>query len=52
MDYLRLCRQTGLNAAKFYNWTIIECVRDGKLRSIEDIHEEIYGLVKQCLEGE
>lgn len=50
MDYLRLCRSTGLSAAKFYHWTIIDCVRDGKLRSIEDIHEEIYGLVTACLE--
>lgn len=51
MDYLRLCRQTGMNAAKHYHWTIINCVCNGKLRTIEDIHEEIYQLVKKCLEG-
>lgn len=50
MNYLRLCRQSGLNAAKYYHWTMIDCVRDGNLRSIEDIHEEIYTLVKKCLE--
>ena len=49
-QYLATCRETGRAAAQFYGWTVIECVRDGKMRSIEDIHEEIYGLVKQCLE--
>ena len=51
MDYLRLCRKTGLEAAKFYGWTIINCARDGKMRSIEDIHNEIFELVRTCLEG-
>ena len=50
MDYLATCRRTGKAAARFYNWTVIECVRDGQMRSIEDIHEEIYCHVKACLE--
>ncbi len=50
MDYLRICRNTGLQAAKFYGWSIIECARDGKMRSIEDIHNEIFALVSHCLE--
>lgn len=48
--YLATCRRTGKAAAAFYGWTVIECVRDGKMRSIEDIHEEIYRYVKNCLE--
>ena len=51
LSYLATCRETGRAAAKFYGWKIIECVRDGKMRSIDDIHEEIYRLVKGCLEG-
>ena len=50
MEYLTTCRNTGRAAAAFYGWTVIECVRDGKMRSIEDIHEEIYRHVRQCLE--
>ena len=50
LDYLRLCRRTGLEAAAYYGWTVIHCEKDGEMRSIEDIHEEIYSLVKQCLE--
>lgn len=50
MDYLATCRRTGKAAAKFYGWKIVECVRDGEMRSIEDIHEEIYRHVAACLE--
>ena len=51
MSYLATCRESGREAAAFYGWTVIQCVRDGKMRSIEDIHNEIYTAVKQCLEG-
>ncbi len=50
MDYLRLCRSTGLEAARFYQWSIIDCAKNGKMRSIEDIHNEIFALVQKCLE--
>lgn len=50
MAYLATCRRTGRTAAAFYGWKVIECVRDGKMRSIEDIHEEIYRLTVGCLE--
>ena len=49
-DYLRQCRKTGLDAADFYGWQVIRCERDGKMRAIEDIHEEVYALVRRCLE--
>ena len=50
LEYLATCRKTGKAAAEFYNWTVIDCVRDGAMRSIEDIHEEIYRHVLNCLE--
>ena len=51
MHYLATCRQTGRSAAAYYGWTVIQCVKDGQMRSIGDIHEEIYSHVKNCLEG-
>lgn len=36
--------------AKKYGWKIIDCVKDGKMRTIEDIHEEIYSLLKPYLD--
>ena len=50
MEYLATCRRTGRAAAEFYGWKIISCVADERMRSIEDIHEEIYRLVAACLE--
>ena len=50
MQYLATCRQTGRKAAEYYGWTVIQCVRDGQMRSIEDIHQEIYNHVAKCLE--
>ena len=50
LRYLATCRQTGRAAAEYYGWKIVTCVRDGRMRSIEDIHEEICRLVNTCLE--
>ena len=51
MSYLATCRKTGRAAANYYNWTIINCVKDGKMRSIEDIHAEICGHIQKHLGG-
>lgn len=50
LEYLATCRRSGRAAAEFYGWTVIDCVKDGKMRSIEDIHEEIYRHIRACLE--
>ena len=48
--YLHQCREVARQAAAYFGWTVVSCVKDGKLRSIEDIHEELYSYVKKCLE--
>ena len=48
--YLQKCREVAQQAADYFGWTRVSCVRDGKLRSIEDIHEELYARVKSCFE--
>ena len=35
------------DVAKDYNWYEIKCIKDNNLRTIEDIHEEIYKEVKK-----
>lgn len=35
------------DVAKKYNWYTVECVKEEKLRSIEDINDEIYNEVKK-----
>ena len=53
--YEKGIRECGLDfvvaAADYYGWTVIQCVRDGAMRSIEDIHAEIYSHVSKLLEG-
>ena len=48
--YLATCRRTGRAAAEYYGWTVVSCVKDGVMRSIEDIHDEIYRHAAACLE--
>lgn len=48
--YLAACRRSGRAAAEYYGWTVISCVKDGKMRSMEDIHQEIYRHVQIKLE--
>lgn len=50
MTYLATCREMGRAAASYYSWTMISCVKNGKMRTIENIHEEIYRHVAACLE--
>ena len=38
-----------LELVKKYNWYEIKCVKDDKIRTIEDINDEIYALVKKSL---
>ncbi len=41
-DYLRQCTEAGLHACEYFGWTKIDCLADNKMRSIEDIHQDIY----------
>lgn len=49
LEYLTQSYNNGYEIAKLYKWHIISCVEDGKLRSIDEIHEEIYQTVRQKL---
>lgn len=40
-DYLVRSRQAAEYCSRRFDWTEISCVRDGAMRSIEDIHREI-----------
>jgi len=47
--YLSACLDAGRYAAAHYGWNSIQCMRGDSMRSVEEIHEEIYGLVKSVL---
>lgn len=48
--YLAACRETALDAAEAYGWRLVSCLDDaGGIRSVEDIHEEIWDAVRAFL---
>ena len=48
--YLKKCHEAALHAAAYYGWRTVSCAKDGAIRSVEEIHEEVYAIVKSCLE--
>lgn len=47
-EHLKAAYETSLWVAKKFGWTIIDCVdAEGNIRTIEDIHEEIYAKAMQ-----
>ncbi|MCQ2452554.1 MAG: thymidylate kinase [Oscillospiraceae bacterium] len=49
--YLGLCHACGKQAADLYGWHKIAVTRDGRNRSIEELHEEIYSLCGGIIHG-
>ena len=49
-EHLLSAYNAACEVAKLDNWTIIECTVNGKMRSREDIHEEIYQHVLRVLQ--
>lgn len=47
--YIKKSYENSKFIALKYGWKIINCVKDGKMRTIEDIHEEIYSYVKPLI---
>ena len=45
--HMRDAYEAACDVAKDYNWFEIKCMKDNKLRTIDDIHEEIYNEVKK-----
>ena len=48
-DYLRQCRTAAIDAAEQFGWKRIPCTRDGIMRPVEEIHNDVYTAVKEIL---
>ena len=40
---------TSISIADKYNWSYIECIKDDKMRTVEEIHEDVYKLVRKII---
>ena len=48
--YLSMCHETAGQAADHYGWRRVACVdAQGNLRTIEDLHEEIWSMISEVL---
>lgn len=47
--YLRHCRESAAFVSDYCGWTKIDCAKDGKVRSVEDIHAEVMEKVNDLL---
>ncbi len=46
VDFLLNCRENALYAAQKLNWNVISCTKDGEMKSIEEIFQEILNTLK------
>ena len=44
-EHLKNAERAYIELSELYNWDKVECIKDNKLRSIEDINDEIYDLI-------
>lgn len=47
--YLRACRESAQAIVKQLGWRLVDCSRDGEIRSLEDIHQELWEIVRALL---
>jgi dTMP kinase len=48
-DHLKNAEQTYIELSELYNWNRIECIKDNEVRTIEEIGDEVYSLVKDLI---
>ena len=49
-EYLKRAEESYLELSELYNWDKIECIRNNKLRSVEDINNEIMKIIEKMNE--
>ena len=47
--YLRNCRINARQIARDLGWSMIDCARDGRIRPVQDIHNEVWQRVAEYL---
>lgn len=51
-EYQNRCREAAEFAATNYGWRVVDCVKNGEIRSIEDISDEIFKIALSIIEGD
>lgn len=48
-EYLSACLRAGKAASRQLGWKSIACIKNGVMRSISDIHEDVYNIVREVI---
>jgi len=48
-SHLKNASKAGLMAADMLDWYVVECVKDDEMRTIEDISEEVFNIVRNII---
>ncbi len=49
IEYLQQCYESAAQAADIFSWHSIKCTENNHIRTIEDIHSELYARVQEVL---
>ena len=47
LEYMKNVSNTSISIANKFNWSFVECINDNQMRTKEEIHEDIYKLVRK-----
>jgi len=47
VEHLKHAEDAYIELSELYNWYRVECVKDDEIRSIEDINDEIFKIIKE-----
>ena len=47
LEFMKNVSDTSISIANKFNWSYIECTKDNRMRTIEEIHEDVYKLVRK-----
>ena len=47
LEYMKKVYDNAMFTADYLNWDMINCEKNGNMRTVEDIHEDVYKLVKR-----
>lgn len=46
-EHLKMAEDAYIELSELYNWDRVECVKDGSIRAIDDINDDIFEIVKE-----
>ena len=49
LEFMKNVSDTSISIADKFNWSYVECMENNQMKSVQDIHENVYKLVKKII---